>query len=713
MSDLLSNIRNSHDKIYKVFLAALTISAIVLIFPKEAKFKYEFQKNKPWKHEQLLSPFQFSIQKSDEAIELEQQEIRASAKPHFKVKESIRTAVFADFEEEFINQWPDSKLSKGSGGVFNRIFGGEKQEDDKDALLTINQQLGKDILNALYRRGVISLDETIEEKSPDFSLVLTQDNILEDLELGEVFTVVQADAFIHKRLRTATRNAEAATQLDTNLLQSVLSDIIEPNIFYDLETSQRILDARLEGISESYGSVETGENIIGRGDIVSDELYQKLVSLKQKYETQTGGSSNFYIILAGQFILAASVVIVLMFYLSLFRADLLQENRNVIFILVMLVLMVALARIANSFDNLHIYALPFCILPVIVRIFYDVRIAIFLHTITVVLVGFMAPNGFEFVFLQVVAGIIAVFSLVSLRKRSQLLSIIGIIFGTYSITYLGFAIIQEGEFESINWMNFAWFGSGAVLTLFAFPMVFIFEKTFGFISDVTLMELSDTNSPLLRELASKAPGTFQHTIQVSNLAEAAALEIGGDPLLIRTGSLYHDIGKMERPQFFIENQVSGVNPHDDLPYEESARIIIDHVINGIALAKKHKLPEDIIDFIRTHHGTSKTMYFLNRYKLDNPGEEVDEKKFQYPGPVPYSKETAILMMADSVEAASRSLKEHNAETIGKLVDNIIDGQADHGQFLNANITFQNLSQIKKIFKKMLMNIYHVRIEYPK
>ncbi|MEM9024884.1 MAG: HDIG domain-containing metalloprotein, partial [Bacteroidota bacterium] len=376
-------------------------------------------------------------------------------------------------------------------------------------------------------------------------------------------------------------------------------------------------------------------------------------------------------------------------------------------------LIVSMAAVSLHFEAVDMYALPFCILPIIIRTFFDNRLATFVAIIAIVLIGFLAPNGFEFVYLEVIAAVAAIFSLATLRKRSQMLGTAVIIFCTYSICYFAIAVIQEGDFSTIDWNKLAWFGISAVLTLLVYPLIFVFEKLFGFLSDVTLMELSDTNSSLLRELATHAPGTFQHTLQVANLAEAAALEVGGDPLLVRTGSLYHDIGKMADPAFFIENQASDNNPHDDLDFKESARIIISHVIKGIEMAKKHNLPELIIDFIRTHHGTTKTMYFLQSYRNAHPDETVDEAQFQYPGPAPYSKETAILMMADSVEAASRSLKKHDADTIGSLVDNIIQSQADQGQFEHADITFKDISNIKKIFKKMLMNIYHVRIEYPK
>ena len=340
-------------------------------------------------------------------------------------------------------------------------------------------------------------------------------------------------------------------------------------------------------------------------------------------------------------------------------------------------------------------------------------LASYIYFLAIILIGFYAPNGFEFVFLQVITGLIALFSLVSLRKRSQLLTTVFIIFLSYSVSNLAILIVQEGNWQNIKIENFYWFGASAILTLLVYPLIYIYEKIFGFLSDVTLMEIADTNSPLLRELAAKAPGTFQHSMQVANLAERAILKVGGSPLLVRTGALYHDIGKMLAPHYFIENQVGGVNPHNDLEPNESAKIIINHVLKGIEIAKKNNLPEVIIDFIRSHHGTSTVKYFLYQYKTLHPEKEIDTGDFTYPGPIPFSKETAVLMMADACEAASRSLNEYNEESLSSLVTNIIDGQGKEGQFANADITYKDISVIKRIFINMLQNIYHVRIAYPK
>ena len=365
------------------------------------------------------------------------------------------------------------------------------------------------------------------------------------------------------------------------------------------------------------------------------------------------------------------------------------------------------------FEGLSVYVVPYCIIPLLIRTFFRNRLALFVYIISIFLISFVVPNSFEFILLEAITGIITLYTVLNVNKRSELFYTSAIIFTVFTISFLGFSLLQEGSVETIDWGMLGWFVIAAGFTLLTYPLIYVFEKVFGYISDVTLLELSDTNNDLLRELNLKAPGTFQHSLQVSNLAEEAIREIGGNPLLVRTGALYHDIGKMLAPAYFIENQSSGLNPHDELGYEESAEIIINHVIKGIELAKQHKLPEQIIDFIRTHHGTNKTQYFLRMYKADHPDEEIPADLFQYPGPIPYSKETAVLMMADSVEAASRSLKTYDNDSITQLVSNIINAQVNENQFINTDITFNDVNVIKKMFIKKLMNIYHVRIEYPK
>jgi putative nucleotidyltransferase with HDIG domain len=357
-----------------------------------------------------------------------------------------------------------------------------------------------------------------------------------------------------------------------------------------------------------------------------------------------------------------------------------------------------------------VFVVPLCILPLILKTFYDARLGLFVHVLTVLILGFVVPNSFEYIFLQIIAGIVTVLSVSELYKRANLFISIGQITIIYIVGYLAFHLIHEGDLRNIVWLTLGLFLLNGMITLFVQPLIYIYEKIFGLVSDVSLLELSDTNSKLLKELSNKAPGTFHHSLQVSNLAEAAANEIGANAMLVRVGALYHDIGKMLNPTYFTENQITNVNPHDELSPKDSAKVIIDHVIKGIELARKNNLPDRVIDFIRSHHGTTQVYYFFK--KQQELESDVNEEDFTYPGPIPFSKETAILMMADSVEAASKSLKNPTFLIIDEFVDKIIAGQVKANQFINADITFKEIETIKKIFKQKLRNIYHLRVEYP-
>jgi len=400
-------------------------------------------------------------------------------------------------------------------------------------------------------------------------------------------------------------------------------------------------------------------------------------------------------------------------FMNIYRIEVLQSRKKTLFILFMIVTAIFMSKIVHEINILSIYIIPFAIFPIIINTFYDSRLALYIHFITILLAAFFAPNSFEFVLLQFNAGVVATIGLKKLQQRSQFLGSAILAVLTYFFVYFGIAINQEGNIHSIEWINFAWFSANGILLLLSYPLVYVFERIFKFLSDITLLEISDTNQPLLKELSERAPGTFLHSMQVANLAEEAIRHINGDALLVRAGAFYHDIGKLSNPQYFTENQISGRNPHDNLTYIESAEIIIKHILAGTEMAKKTKLPNQIIDFIQTHHGTTKTQYFYRLYKKENPEKINIDKLFTYPGRKPFSKETAVLMMADTIEAASKSLKEITNVNISQLVDNLIDYQIEEKQFDEANITLFEISEVKKIFKEKLQNIYHARIEYPK
>jgi putative nucleotidyltransferase with HDIG domain len=407
----------------------------------------------------------------------------------------------------------------------------------------------------------------------------------------------------------------------------------------------------------------------------------------------------------------AIAITLLMIFLYLFRRDIYDDNRLMSLILLVITAMLFTLSMAIKWQLPNLYYIPYCIVPIIIRILFDTRLALNIHLLVVLIAGFFVPNSFEFAFYEITAGMVAIYSIKNLVRREQFLISAVIIILTYFVSYVGISLIREGSIVNIDWLGFIPFVVSVLLTLLAYPLIYLFEKVFALTSDITLIELTNTNAPLLREMAFSAPGTFQHSLQVANLAENAIYAIGGNALLVRAGALYHDIGKMENPLFFIENQSSGFNPHDKLPYEDSAQIIIRHVSKGIEMAQKANLPEIVINFIRTHHGDTRVDYFYQSFLKNFPEKIINENTFRYPGPVPFTKETGVLMLADSVEAASRSLKQPDEKSISDLVDRIVKYKLDQNQLKDSNITLKDIETIKEIFKRMLMSIYHVRIDY--
>ncbi len=686
MNEFLNKLRDSQDLFFKGFVILFALGIIVFLMPKEGKFKYEFQKGKPWLHENLYAPYDFAIIKSDAELIKEEQAIRNNSSLYFVLDKTVEEKALYNLNTSLLAQLDTLKV-----------------REHKKYIEIVS--LATKLLNNVYSQGIIQPIENRELKNDDLITLISVNETIEG-EKGSFMTVKLASEYLRNE-------SQKLKQGSRGILQNLILDNLHHNVLYDETTSEKVLNDRLSKLSKTKGKVEKEQLIVSKGQVVNDELWLQLQSLKIEYEIKKGSEKNFYFITAGQVLIVGMVFLVMVLFLSLFRQKIINVNNRVMFIVVSFTLTVLMGMIPLYFEQVPIYALPFCILPILIKSFYDELLASYIYFLAIILIGFYAPNGFEFVFLQVITGLIALFSLVSLRKRSQLLTTVFIIFLSYSVSNLAILIVQEGNWQNIKIENFYWFGASAILTLLVYPLIYIYEKIFGFLSDVTLMEIADTNSPLLRELAAKAPGTFQHSMQVANLAERAILKVGGSPLLVRTGALYHDIGKMLAPHYFIENQVGGVNPHNDLEPNESAKIIINHVLKGIEIAKKNNLPEVIIDFIRSHHGTSTVKYFLYQYKTLHPEKEIDTGDFTYPGPIPFSKETAVLMMADACEAASRSLNEYNEESLSSLVTNIIDGQAKEGQFANADITYKDISVIKRIFINMLQNIYHVRIAYPK
>ena len=683
MKNLINKIFVNHSLIYKLFLYIATVILVVYLFPKGGQFKYEFQKGKPWQYENYYAPFDFAIQKTTPEIDKEIQQIKDNSIQFFNYNEETVTNIEKIVSEKVANVLSSSELNEAS------------KQKLKSAVTTV--------LNAIYEFGYLDTESEQQIKGP--LITLRKGTTINEVQANRLFKASQILAFINSKV-----GVHPITQTE-NAILNIVYDAVKPNVTFDESFTEKVLQENLGKISYTKGLVTEKERIILKGDIVEGDKLLVLNSLKSEFESQVWSKSNYNWIVVGYTILVALAFLMLMLFLQKYRMEIFENNTKVTFLFFNIILVVLLLTIIVKYDAKYIYIAPIVILPLVLKAFFDARLGLFTYVLTVLLLGFIVPNSFEFIFLQIIAGIVTILTISELYKRANLfISVLQITF-VYFIAYFAFSIIQEGNAQNLNYEKFLYFALNGAATLFVLPLIYIFEKLFGLVSDESLKELSNTNSKLLRELAENAPGTFQHSLQVANLAEAVANEIHANAMLVRTGALYHDIGKMLNPMYFTENQSTNVNPHNELTPKDSARIIIDHIIKGVELARKNHLPDRIIDFIRTHHGTSLVYYF---YKAEEKlvGGEVDASQFQYPGPIPFSKETAILMMCDSVEAASKSIKEPTAQAFDNLVEKIVNKQMDDGQFMNADVTFKELQIIKKVLKKKLKNIYHLRIEYP-
>jgi putative nucleotidyltransferase with HDIG domain len=683
VKNLINKIFVNHSLIYKLFLYIATVILVVYLFPKGGQFKYEFQKGKPWQYENYYAPFDFAIQKTQEEIDKEIESIKENSIQFFKYNDEIVANIRKSVSEKVETVLANSTLNEDAKNELN------------DAVLSV--------LNTIYEYGYI--DPTSEQKIQGTFITLRKGTSIEEIQASKLFQSSQILTFLNSVI-----GIQPTTQTE-NAILNIVYDAVKPNVTFDESFTEKVLQENLSKISYTKGLVSEKERIIFKGDIVEGDKLLILNSLKSEFESQVWSKSNYNWIVFGYTILVALAFLMLLLFLRKYRMEIFENNTKVTFLFFNIVLIVLLLTIIVKYDAKYIYVAPIVILPLVLKAFFDARLGLFTYVLTVLLLGFIVPNSFEFIFLQIIAGIVTILTISELYKRANLfISVLQITF-VYFVAYFAFSIIQEGNAQNLNYEKFMFFALNGAATLFVLPLIYIFEKLFGLISDESLKELSNTNSKLLRELAENAPGTFQHSLQVANLAEAAANEIHANAMLVRTGALYHDIGKMLNPMYFTENQSTNVNPHNDLTPIDSAKIIIDHIIKGVELAKKNHLPDRIIDFIRTHHGTTLVYYFFKSEEKIS-GEKVDTTPFQYPGPIPFSKETAILMMCDAVEAASKSIKEPTAQAFDDLVEKIVNKQMDDGQFMNADITFKELQTIKKVLKKKLKNIYHLRIEYP-
>ena len=681
MRKFLDRLFKNQSLIYKYFLYVVSVVCIVFFFPRGGNFKYEFQKGKTWQYDDLYAPFDFSIKKGNEEIALEKEAIRKNQMLYFRYDGAIRKEVYKNFDKKFPTVFSVNDYGPNGAAVL--------------------KSSGTDVLDSLYRNGILM---TSNAERAGKVVYLIRNNEAERIPSNSLLRLQNVNEIVADILRKKRLGNHIERY------QGLFSGVVKPNVFYDDNLSEKALEDELSEISYTRGSVDAGKLIVAKGEVVEGENFDILNSFKAEYESELWAANNYYYILSGYAVLVALALVMLFLFLKKYRRDIFDHNTKVTFIFFNILLMVFITTMVVKYNEAYVFVVPLCILPLILKTFFDARLGLFVHVLTVLILGFVVPNSFEYIFLQIVAGIVTILTVSQLYKRANLFISVGQITVIYIVGYLAFHTIQEGNLNNIGWFILGLFLLNGMITLFVQPLIYVYEKVFGLVSDVSLLELSDTNSKLLKELSNKAPGTFHHSLQVANLAEAAANEIGANSMLVRVGALYHDIGKMLHPTYFIENQITNVNPHDELSPRDSGKIIIDHVINGIEVAKKNNLPDRIIDFIRSHHGTTLVYYFFK--KQQELEEDVKIEDFQYPGPIPFSKETAILMMADSVEAASKSLKNPTFLIIDEFVDKIIAGQMGADQFQNANITFKEIEMIKKIFKQKLVNIYHLRVEYP-
>ncbi|KRO67771.1 MAG: phosphohydrolase [Cryomorphaceae bacterium BACL21 MAG-121220-bin10] len=679
MKQVIIFLTRNQSNIYKLFLFGLTIVLVIYMLPKGGQFKYQFQKGKPWQYENLYAPFNFTLKKDKDALDQEREQIRRNAVPYFDVDIDVPLEALKDFSALLDLSYQDSLWNTPKNRAKER---------------------GLNLVNQIYKTGV--LNASGDDYLPEQRVYLKTDNQVRETVYSRLIEREELNGLVDK----ATQNM---TEM-SGVFRRIINTVVQDNITYNSVLTNVSIEQALNEINPNNGMVEKGARIIAKGEVVEGDKFQRLTSLKDQFQSQVWSQSNYYWLVFGYALLVSLVFMMLFLFLRKYRSEIFENNTKVSFIFINILLMVFVTTIVVKYDASFVYLIPLCTLPIILKSFFDARLGLFVHVLTILLLGFIVPNSFEFMFLQIIAGIVTILTVSELSKRANLFISVGQITAIYIVGYLAFFIVQEGSLERIALQNFVYFIICGLITLFAFPLIYAYEKVFGLVSEVSLLELSNTNTPLLKELSDKAPGTFHHSLNVANLAEAAANEIGANSMLVRVGALYHDIGKMSNPTNFTENQVNSINTLEELEPRESATIIINHVIKGVEIARKNKLPDRIIDFIRTHHGTNLVYYFY-RKEMDRNGSAL-ETEFRYPGPKPFSKETAILMMADSVEAASKSLKEPTSAKINDFVESIVGMQMDQGQFNNAHITLREIELIKKVLKKKLNNMYHLRVAYP-
>ena len=667
--------------VFKISTIIIICGLIVLLLPKIEGFKYSYQKGMPWKYETLIAPLDFPLHKSAEELAADIEKIKEEQAPIFNFKETNIEAQINKLSEK-INTYRTANNGK-----------------DMDKII---QQLRE-----IYSKGILLMPEKMDPAKIK-NILIVKNNIAFDEKFSNVYTLKQA----YETLVKYIESLHLSKSTEEGILSLGLNNYINPNLEYDAGKTGLAIETSVKSITPTQAMVNRGDIIISKNDLVTPEKYKVLESFRIEHEQTLGSTIDRVRISVAQTVLTLIAIMSFSIFLYVSRKRLFYNNRDFFFLYSMFLLTIALGSI-SYFQHINILTIPVLFFPIIVNILFGTRPALYLLIGTSLLVSYYAPNNYMYFFMQISAGIVAMFSLSHLQRRSQLFIALGLIFLTYILVYGAFTLIQEGTLAPKHLFAVVFLIINTGLLSLIYPALYLVERLFGYTSEISLLEYSNPNHPALRNLTKKAPGTFQHSLMVANLAEEAIYHIGGSPLLARTGALYHDIGKTYNPIMFVENQTGGLNPHDSLDFDESAQIIIKHVTQGLELANKYKLPEVLKDFIRTHHGKSKVKYFYYSFKNKYPDKEIDESLFTYPGPDPVRKECAVVMMADGVEAASRALEIKDEENLTKLVNNLIDGLLQDGRFSNADLTFKDISTVKRVFTEMLVNVYHARIAYLK
>ncbi len=676
-----NKIRHSYYSIAKVMAFLVAIVLVCWQMPRTGKFRYEYQLSKPWQHETLYAPFDFPIYKDYETLTAETEAVSEKVKPIFVFNEEEMSAARNALYNAFETKWDD------------------RTGFDKD--------LNMDYLFAVYDsiedRGIVAYDNATSHLEAGSEVNIVRNKVIRSARYGDLYSLNEATEAVDIIMK------KPQIGMNQKLLSELLKGALRQNVFYNADLTKQEVEKAVSAVSLTYGMVQKDEIIISEGEIIDQHTFDVLNSLQREYTSRSMSTDESLRVLLSQIFLVALVFALMGLYGNKLHHKVFSQLKNIVLLLTLMLLVIIPSYVLVKFAPGLIYMMPVCLLAIMVGSFFNLRLAFSTQVFAVMLISLAVPNPFQFMFMQLVATVLTVFSMSNTRAHHRFIQAALFVFVGYLLVYLAFTFMSTSE---IDWSEVLMLVLNALFTLLAQPLILMIERLFGFTTSLSLMELSNTNMPLLRQLAETAPGTFQHSIQVANLCEEVLYEIGGDTLLARTGALYHDVGKTKNPMYFTENQHGAFSPHHDLSNQESAEIIISHVTDGIELAHKNHIPERIIDFIRTHHGTRRTDYFYINEQKAHPNEEIDPTPFTYHGPAPFSRETAVLMMADSIEAASHSLKDPDEKKISDLVDNIINKQMEAGQFLNTDLTLHDIETCRKVLKKKLMSIYHVRIAYP-